>query len=83
VSVLQGGRSVRDLGPGSGVGEIALLHDVPRTASVVARGAVSGYSLDRASFLEAVTGHRESHATAGAIVDGHLASDASRVLPTS
>ena len=82
VEVRQGDRSLRELGPGAGVGEIALLRDVPRTASVVARGPVSGFSLDRASFLEAVTGHGDSHATARAMADGHLEADATRTVPT-
>ena len=37
IEISQGGRTLRTLGPGAGVGEIALLHDVPRTASVQAR----------------------------------------------
>lgn len=78
VEVIQQERSVRELGPGSGVGEIALLRDVPRTASVVARGSVAAYSLDRASFLEAVTGHGASHAAARSVADEHLAADATR-----
>ena len=41
VEVLQGGGHVRELDAGSGVGEIALIRDVPRTASVVARGPVA------------------------------------------
>ncbi|HET8785803.1 MAG TPA: cyclic nucleotide-binding domain-containing protein, partial [Candidatus Limnocylindrales bacterium] len=82
VEVLQGGRSVRELGAGSGVGEIALIRDVPRTASVVARGPVEAYSLDRTSFLEAVTGVGASHEAAGAVAEGHLAADAGRAVPT-
>ena len=46
--------------PGSGVGEIALIKDVPRTASVRAVGPVTAFSLDRDAFLEAVTGHAAS-----------------------
>lgn len=82
VEVVQQERPVRELGPGSGVGEVALLRDVPRTASVVARGPVAAYSLDRASFLEAVTGHGASHAAARSVADEHLAADATRA-PTS
>ncbi|HET9084388.1 MAG TPA: MFS transporter [Candidatus Limnocylindrales bacterium] len=83
VEVLQNGRSLRALAPGSGVGEIALIRDVPRTASVVARGPVGAYSLDRGSFLEAVTGVGASHAAAGVLAEGHLAADAGRTLPTA
>jgi MFS family permease len=83
VDVLQGGRWVRGLEAGSGVGEIALIRDVPRTASVVARGPVRAYSLDRASFLEAVTGVGASHAAAGEVAEGHLAADAGRAVPTA
>lgn len=76
IEISQGGRTLRTLGPGAGVGEIALLHDVPRTASVQARGPVTGYALDRAAFVEAVTGHSASHTLAMTLVDERLKADA-------
>jgi CRP-like cAMP-binding protein len=42
------------------VGEIALLRDVPRTASIVAASPLALLSLERGEFLAAVTGHRPS-----------------------
>jgi MFS family permease len=56
VEVTKEGRHIADLGPGDYVGEIALLHDVPRTASVRATADAVLQSLDRETFIPAVTG---------------------------
>ncbi len=72
VEVTQGGRRLREHGPGEGVGEIALLRDVPRTASVTALSAVEALTLSRADFLEAVTGHPASRSAADALVRDRL-----------
>jgi len=50
------GRSIHRLGPGAGVGEIALLRSRPRTATVIALTDVTGYSVDASTFLAAVAG---------------------------
>jgi hypothetical protein len=73
--VLIGGRAVNAVGPGEGFGEIALLNDVPRTATVRALTDLHLYVLARDPFLEAVTGQPRSRAAARALVDGHLAAD--------
>jgi CRP-like cAMP-binding protein len=62
--VTRDGRAVRVVGPGAGLGEIALLDDVPRTASVKAIGPLQALSVERDEFLEAVTGHVVSRSLA-------------------
>ncbi len=58
--VVQDGERIAVLRAGDGFGEIALLRDVPRTATVLVREAVEGFSLPRSVFLEAVTGNAAS-----------------------
>jgi CRP-like cAMP-binding protein len=78
VEVSQAGRVLRRLGPGNGVGEIALIRDVPRTASVRAIGQVTAYALERDDFLSAVTGHSTIRSAIDSIIDDHLAGSAER-----
>ena len=54
-------------------GEMALLHDAPRNATVRALTECSLYRLTRDEFLAAVTGHPESAKRAQALVEERLA----------
>jgi MFS family permease len=67
------GRIVQTQGPGDGFGEIALMRNVPRTASVIAIDLVEVFSLPRDRFLAALTGVPASRAAAEAVVRERLA----------
>lgn len=77
IDVFQDGKQVSELQAGGYFGEIALIRDVPRTATVTARTDVVLYALDRDDFLAAVTGHPQSAEAAETVVSGRLAGPAS------
>jgi MFS family permease len=70
----QDGRHLRDLTDGDFFGEIALLRDVARTATVTAASEVRLLALDRDEFVAVVTGHPDSNAAADAAIATRLAS---------
>jgi predicted MFS family arabinose efflux permease len=75
VEIVRDGTVVAVRSRGEGVGETALLRDVPRTATVRAVGPVHTLSIDKGEFLIAVTGHAATHATAMDIAQRRIADD--------
>ncbi|HZT53422.1 MAG TPA: MFS transporter [Gaiellaceae bacterium] len=64
--------STRELKPGDSFGEIALLRDVPRTATVRALEPLRLVAVGRDDFLAAVTGHAPTLAAAERVVSSRL-----------
>lgn len=77
VSVVRGGEMIRREGPGGYFGEIALLRNVPRTATVRAEGEVELYALGREQFLDAVTRERVTVQAAESVVSTRLGTEPS------
>jgi hypothetical protein len=73
LDVRRDGHLVSRIGRGEGVGEIALLRAIPRTATVIAHTAATVYKLDREPFLTAVLGHASTQRQADRIADSRLA----------
>ena len=71
LEVSDGGTVLQTCGAGDGVGEIALLERVPRTATVTACGPVTAYAIDADSFLAAIAGPSAA-AMAAAVVATRL-----------
>jgi MFS family permease len=68
-------RPAGELGAGMSFGEIALLRDVPRTATVEAIEPTDLLAIRREPFLEALTGQARSRAVATDVVEDYLAAD--------
>jgi CRP-like cAMP-binding protein/Zn-dependent protease len=68
MGVVRGGREIGELGPGQGFGELALLNDAPRAATVVARTPAHVFEVSRQGFDRVVAAafdrpSRTSHVT--------------------
>ena len=73
VEVSEYGRAIAELGAGGYFGEIALIRDVARTATVTTKSETVLYALDRDDFLAAVTNHAPSAEAAEEVVSSRLA----------
>jgi MFS family permease len=78
VEVYEDGQFARREGVGEHFGEIALLRDVPRTATVLAKTDVGLMSLEREDFIAAVTRDHLSTQAAEAVIATRLGSVARR-----
>lgn len=78
LDVFQDGCFVRRCERGEGVGEIALLQAIPRTATVTAHTDATVYQLGREPFQTAVLGHAATERQAHSIAEARLAADAAR-----
>jgi hypothetical protein len=83
LEVTIGGVPVATKVRGDGVGEIALLYNVPRTATVTAASPATVFALTRAAFLAAVAGHAPTAQAAIAVADERLDQDRRRQPPRS
>ena len=72
VAIIHDGQRQTTLAAGDGFGEIALLSDRPRTATVDVIDAMTGYRLPREAFLEAVTGSPHSVIAADELMERRL-----------
>ena len=72
LEVLVPGREPGTSGAGDYFGEIALLRDVPRTATVRTITPCTLFVLGRENFLTAVTGHEAGHAAGERVVATRL-----------
>ena len=74
VEVIEDGHLARTQGPGESFGEIALVRDIPRTATVVARTDLELLALGRDEFLETLTRNQLSAQAAEVVVAARLGS---------
>jgi hypothetical protein len=81
LDVTIGGARVATKVRGDGVGEIGLLYDVARTATVTAASPATVFALGRAPFLAAVAGHAPTAQAAAGVAEERLDQDRRRQRP--
>jgi CRP-like cAMP-binding protein len=75
------GRELARLSRGDGFGELALLREVPRTATVIARTDARLLALDMETFLAAVGSHPRASGEADRLVRERLPSPQATIAP--
>ncbi len=75
LEVTRRGVVVHTVTRGQGFGEIALIRDVPRSASVTALTEATLYALRKDLFVQTVTGHPVAARVTGQIITGHVGGD--------
>ena len=72
LEIIKDGEPCRRLAPGDSFGEVALVEDIPRTATVRAVSDAQLWRIDRDSFLTVLSDHAPARRVAQVIVDGRL-----------
>jgi MFS family permease len=75
LAISREGQFLQVVSRGDGFGEIALVRDVPRQATVTAATDASLYTLHKEPFVLAVTGHATTISAVGALIARHLGDD--------
>jgi CRP-like cAMP-binding protein len=70
--IVRDGKEVAEVTRGGSFGEVALIEDIPRQATVIAQSDSLLYALRKDLFVQTVTGHRKTALSAGRIIAGHL-----------
>jgi len=73
--VARHGHHLATAGPGGFFGEMALLRDIPRQATVTAREDSTVYAFERRDFISAVTGHALSDQAASDLIEARLSAN--------
>jgi MFS family permease len=80
LAVTREGQFRQTVSRGDGFGEIALIRDIPRQASVRAVTDALLFTLTKETFVQTVTGHAAASTATTGIIAGHLATDQARRL---
>jgi CRP-like cAMP-binding protein len=75
LAISRDGQLLEVVSRGDGFGEIALIRDIPRQATVTAATDASLYTLHKERFVQAVTGHATAVSAVGTIITKHLGDD--------